>query len=305
MVKIMELVFLGTSSAIPTSHRNHSAIVLKAFGEIMLFDCGEGTQLQMSKAKISPMKISKIFLTHYHGDHILGLPGIIQSIAFRGRNEPLHIYGPKGLVGIINSIRNLGYFSLPFEIYIHEVDEGIILEEENYIISCSKMSHSVVNFAYSIIEKRRPKFIREKAIELGIKPGPDFGKLQQGVPVKVGDRSIMPEQVLGKERKGRKIVYSGDTSPNEKMIELAHDADVLIHESTFESKYNDKSYETGHSTAVQAAEIGKKANVKKLILTHVSTRYKKSDKLEEEAKEIFENSIVAEDFMQIEVKRAN
>jgi ribonuclease Z len=305
MVKRMELVFLGTSSAIPTEYRNHSAIALKAFGEIMLFDCGEGTQLQMSKAKISPMKISKIFLTHYHGDHILGLPGIIQSIAFRGRKEPLHIFGPKGLVGIINAIRNLGYFSLPFEIYIHEVDEGIILEEENYIISCSKMSHSVIDFAYSITEKRRPKFIREKAIALGIKPGPDFGKLQQGVTVKVGDKTILPEQVLGEERKGRKIVYSGDTSPNERMIKFAEDADILIHESTFEGKYGDKSYETGHSTAVQAAEIAKKANVRKLILTHVSTRYKKSDKLEKEAKEIFENSQVAEDFMQIEVKRAN
>ncbi len=301
----MELVFLGTSSAIPTSHRNHSAIALKAFGEIMLFDCGEGTQLQMSKAKISPMKINKIFLTHFHGDHILGLPGIIQSIAFRGRKEPLHIFGPKGLVGIINAIRNLGYFSLPFEIYIHEVDEGTILEEEDYIISCSKMSHSVLNFAYSVYEKRRPKFIKDKALALGVKPGPDFGNLQQGISVKIGDKTVMPEEVLGNERKGRKIVYSGDTSPSDGMIEFAKDADILIHESTFEGIYGDKAYETGHSTSKQAAEIAKKANVKKLLLTHVSTRYKKSDLLEAEAKEIFENSKVAEDFMEIEVKRAN
>ena len=299
----MELVFLGTSSAIPTSHRNHSAVALKAFGEIFLFDCGEGTQLQMSKAKISPMKINNIFITHFHGDHILGLPGIIQSMAFRGRKNPLHIFGPKGLVEMVNIIRNFGYFSLTFEIYMHEIDDGIILEEENYRISCSKMNHTVLNFAYSIYEKKRPKFIREKAIALGINPGPDFGKLQQGISVKVGDAVIQPEQVLGEERKGRKIIYSGDTTPSEQMVEFAEDADLLIHESTFEGIYGDKAYEMGHSTSVQAAEIAKKANVNRLILTHVSTRYKKSDILETEAKEIFENSTVAEDFMQIEVER--
>jgi ribonuclease Z len=299
----MELVFLGTSSAIPTSHRNHSAIALKAFGEIMLFDCGEGTQLQMSKAKISPMKINKIFITHFHGDHILGLPGIIQSMSFRGRKNPLHIFGPKGLVEMINVIRNFGYFSLTFEIYMHEIDDGIILEEENYRISCARMNHTVLNFAYSVYEKRRPKFIRDKAVALGIKPGPDFGKLQQGIPVEIGDTIIQPEQVLGEERKGRKIVYSGDTSPSKQMIEFAKEANVLIHESTFEGMYGDKAYEMGHSTSIQAAEIAKKAHVKRLILTHVSTRYKKSDILETEAKEIFKNSIVAEDFMQVEIKR--
>jgi ribonuclease Z len=219
----------------------------------------------MSKAKISPMKISNIFITHFHGDHILGLPGIIQSMAFRGRKNPLHIFGPKGLVEMINIIRNFGYFSLTFEIYMHEISEGIILEKENYGVSCSKMNHTVLNFAYSVYEKRRPKFIREKALDLGIKPGPDFGKLQHGIAVKVGDSIIQPEQVMGEERKGRKIVYSGDTSPSRQMVEFAKDADVLIHESTFEGIYGDKAYEMGHSTSVQAAEIAKKANVKKLI----------------------------------------
>ena len=299
----MELVFLGTSAAIPTSHRNHSAIALKAFGEIMLFDCGEGTQLQMSKAKISPMKINKIFITHFHGDHILGLPGIIQSMAFRGRKEPLHIFGPKGLIQLINNVRNLGYFSLTFEIHMHEVTEGKILEEDNYKICCCGMDHSVLNFAYKIIEKRRPKFIRENALSLGIKPGPDFGKLQQGISVEVNGEVIQPEQVLGGERKGRIIVYSGDTSPADQMVDFAKDADILIHESTFEGKYADKAHEARHSTSIQAAEIAKKTNINKLILTHVSTRYKKSNLLEDEAREVFENSVVAEDFMKIEVKR--
>ena len=289
----MELVFLGTSSAIPTSYRNHSAIVLKAFGEVMLFDCGEGTQLQMSKAKISPMKINKIFLTHFHGDHILGLPGIIQSMAFRGRREPLHIFGPPGLIQLIDMVRNFGYFSLTFEIHMHEVNRGLILEEENYRISCCPMEHSVLNL----------KFIKKKAMALGIKPGPVFGKLQHGIPVEVNGNIIRPEQVLGEERKGRIIVYSGDTRPCKKMIEFAKDADILIHESTFEGKYGDKALEAYHSTSLQAAKIAEKANIKKLILTHVSTRYKKSDLLGAEAKEVFKNSTVAEDLMHVKVKR--
>ena len=301
----MELIFLGTSAAIPTSHRNHSAIALKAFGEIILFDCGEGTQLQMSRCKISPMKITKILLTHFHGDHILGLPGIIQSMAFRGRREPLHIFGPKGLVQLIDNIRNLGFYSLTFEIYMHEVEEGTVLEKENYRISCCPMKHNVLSFAYKIEEKRNPKFLKESALALGVKPGPDFGKLQQGIPVKVGDKTIMPDQVLGDERKGRIIVYSGDTGPSEDMVKFAHGADILIHESTFEGMYEDKSHATGHSTSKQAAYIADKALVKKLILTHLSTRYKKKDLLEAEAREIFNNSEVAEDFMHVVVKRSN
>lgn len=301
----MELIFLGTSSAIPTSYRNHSAIALKAFGEIMLFDCGEGTQLQMSRAKLSPMKITKIFLTHFHGDHILGLPGIIQSMAFRGRKEPLHIFGPKGLIQLIDSVRNLGYYSLTFEIYMHEISEGIIFDDEDYRINCCPMEHSILNFAYRIEEKRSPKFLKEKALSFGIKPGPDFGKLQRGIPVKVGNETIMPVQVLGDQRKGRVIVYSGDTGPSENMVRFAHEADVLIHESTFDGMHENKSFETCHSTSKQAAEIAKKAHVKKLLLTHVSTRYKKSDLLESQAKEIFKNSIVAEDFMHVTVKRSS
>jgi ribonuclease Z len=249
------------------------------------------------------MKITKIFLTHFHGDHILGLPGLIQSMAFRGRKEPLHIFGPKGLVQLIDNIRNFGYYSLTFQIYMHEISEGLILEEEKYKLSCCPMKHSILNFAYKIEEKRRPKFIIEKALALGIKPGPDFGKLQNEIPIKVGNRTIMPEQVLGEKRKGLKIVYSGDTVPNNHMIKFAEYADILIHESTFEAAYEDKSYETGHSTSKQAAGIAKKAKVKKLFLTHISTRYKKSDLLEAQAREVFNNTKVAYDFMQIEVKR--
>jgi ribonuclease Z len=299
----MELIFLGTSSAIPTNHRNHSAIALKGFGEIMLFDCGEGTQRQMTRAKLSPMKINKIFLTHFHGDHILGIPGIIQSMAFRGRTDPLHIFGPSGLEKFVENIKNLGYFALTFEIMAHEVSDGVILEEEEYNVSCCRNEHAVLNLAYSINEKRSPKFLKKRALDYGVNPGPDFGRLQRGIPVVVGDRTVLPEEVLGKARKGRKIVYSGDTRPCNQMVEFAMDADLLIHESTFNNSHKDKADKTGHSTAAMAAKIAKEAHVKKLLLTHISTRYKETKTLEKEAQEIFENATVADDMMVLEVKQ--
>jgi ribonuclease Z len=299
----MELIFLGTSSAIPTNHRNHSSIALKGFGEIMLFDCGEGTQRQLTRARLSPMKIDKIFITHYHGDHFLGIPGMIQSMAFRGRKEPLHIFGPPGLSEFVDNIKNLGYFALTFEIIVHEVTDGIVYNQEDYYISCCRTEHSVINLAYSINEKRSPKFLKKRALKCGVKPGPDFGKLQRGIPVLVGEIIIKPEQVLGEDRTGRKIIYSGDTRSCPQLIEFSMDADLLIHESTFNNSHTDKAYETGHSTAAMAAELAKNANVKQLILTHISTRYKDSKTLEKEALEVFENSSVAEDMMVVEVKQ--
>ncbi len=294
---------MGTSSALPTHKRNHSAIALKAFGEVMLFDCGEGTQRQMARIKLSPMKVDQIFITHLHGDHFLGIPGLIQSMAFRGRKNPLHIYGPEGMIKTVENIKKLGYYSLSFPIHAYEISEGLITETEDYIIKCSRMQHSIPNFAYSVEEKRSPKFNREKAIELGLKPGPDFGKLQRGVSVEVNGKTIKPEQVLGTERKGRKLVYSGDTKPCPEMVHFASHADILIHESTFESSQEDKALESGHSTTTNAAMIAKEAEVSQLILSHLSTRYKDSDILKKEAKEIFDKVEVAEDFMILEVKR--
>jgi ribonuclease Z len=249
------------------------------------------------------MKIDKIFLTHFHGDHILGLPGMIQSMAFRGRTEPLEIYGPPGLYQLVEYMKNLGYFAMSFEIIINEITEGTVLEDEDYIIRCCRTEHSVLNFAYSIEEKRSPKFIKEKALSLGVKPGPAYGKLQSGLPVKVGEKIITPEQVLGEKRTGRKIVYSGDTMACDQMINFSNGSDILIHESTFNNSHRDKAYETGHSTSAMAAEIAQKSGVKKLILTHISTRYKDTKVLEREATEIFENSCIAEDMMIWEVKQ--
>jgi len=299
----MEIIFLGTSSAIPTNNRNHSAIALKAFGEIILFDCGEGTQRQMTRARLSPMKIDRIFVTHFHGDHILGIPGLIQSMAFRGRKNPLEIYGPPGIHELIDNMKNLGYFALSFNIMVHEISEGLVLDEDEFKISTMLMEHSVANYAYCVEEKRSPKFIKEKALQLGIKPGPAYGKLQKGLPVKIGEKIIKPEAVLGKKRRGRKLVYSGDTLACEKMIDFSQDADILIHESTFNNSHKDKAYETGHSTAEMAAKIAKKAGVTRLVITHISTRYKDTKTLEKEALDVFESSVVAEDLMKLEVEQ--
>lgn len=270
----------------------------------MLLDCGEGTQRQMSLAGLSPMKVNQIFITHLHGDHFLGLPGMIQSMAFRGREEPLHIFGPLRTSQIVDYIKELGYYSLSFPIYSHDVNSGLIVDSDDYQISCCPGQHTIPNLAYGIEEKRSPKFLKKKALELGLTPGPDFGKLQAGTPVKLKDKTIQPEQVLGEKRKGRKIIYSGDTRPCNNMIDFSQGADVLIHESTFDSSYQGRAIETGHSTAEDAAHIAKKAGVKKLILTHISTRYQDTDKLEKEAINIFKNSLLARDLMSFEVKRS-
>lgn len=299
----MEITFLGTSSALPTKNRSHPAITLKAFGEIILLDCGEGTQRQMSLAGISPMKINHIFITHLHGDHFLGLPGLIQSMAFRGREKPLHIYGPRPMGQLMENILDLGYYCLNFTINTYEVESGLILDEKDFKVYSSRAEHNIPNLAYRIEEKRSPQFLKDKAMELGVKSGPNFGKLQAGNPVKVGDKIIKPEQVLGEERKGRQIVYSGDTRPCASMVEFAREVDVLIHESTFQEALKERAVETCHSTAQDAARIAKDARVKNLILTHISTRYQDTDQLEKEALNIFKNLIVARDFLSFEVKR--
>ncbi len=285
----MEIIFLGTSSAVPTLERNHPSIALRAFAEVMLFDCGEGTQRQLIEAKISPMKITKIFISHFHGDHILGLGGLIQSLGFRGREKDLDIYGPKGLHKIINAISSFGYFQINYNLNIHEIQDGTVIETEDYVVECAKVEHNIPSYAYSIREKKKPLFLREKAEELGIPPGPLYGKLHNGEEVEFEGRIIKPEQVLGEAKKGKKISYSGDTRPCEAMIRLARDSDILIHESN------------AHSTSVEAAEIAREANVNELVLTHISTRYTSDKNIKSEAQKVFKNTKVARDYMKIDL----
>jgi ribonuclease Z len=300
----MQITFLGTSSAVHSNDRNHPSIAIKAFGETILFDCGEATQKQMISSNISPMKVSKIFITHYHGDHILGLPGLLQSMSLNGRETKLTIYGPKGLDKVRNAIYSLGYCAIEYPVEFIEIDSGIIEDNEKYFIQAERVRHNVPTLAYSIEEKKKPRFLREKAIELGVPVGPAFGRLHNGEEVEVNGKIIKPEQVLGEPRKGAKVTYSGDTRPCEEMIMLARDSTLLIHESTFVEEEKLNAEEHAHSTSVDAAYIARESNSKKLILTHISTRYTKEDeeKMLNEAREVFENTEMAYDLLEIEVK---
>jgi ribonuclease Z len=297
----MEITFLGTSSAVHSYTRSHPSIAIKAFGEVLLFDCGEGTQRQLIYAKISPMKISKIFITHYHGDHILGIPGLLQSMNFRGRETKLTIYGPKGLDNLRQAISNLGFPDFDFPLEWIEVDTGTVIEDEEYVIKAQRVKHNTLTLAYSVEELKKPRFLRQKAIDLGVPVGPDFGRLHNGESVEVNGKIIKPEQVLGPPRKGHKITYSGDTMPCEEIINFAKDSTILIHESTYKSEDKDKADLHAHSTSADAANIALNSNSKELILTHISTRYTEVDDLLKEAQEIFKNTKIAKDLMKLEL----
>ena len=300
----MEVTFLGTSSAVHSKERNHPSIAIKAFGNTFLFDCGEGTQRQLLFTNVSPMKISKIFITHFHGDHILGLPGLLQSMSLNGRESELTVYGPKGLDKLKDAIYSLGYCAIDYPVEFIEIDTGIIEETEEYVIKAQRVRHNVPSLAYSIEEKKKPRFLREKAVELGVPVGPDFGRLHNGEAVEVDGRIIKPEQVLGPPRKGIKITYSGDTRPCEDMVMFAKDSTLLIHESTFIQKESQNAEEYGHSTARDAALVARESNSAKLMITHISTRYGEeyAQIMLKEAREIFENTELARDYMEIPVR---
>jgi ribonuclease Z len=300
----LKIIFLGTSGSWPTIKRNAPSLAIKRGREVILFDCGEGTQRQLQKSNLSYMQISKIFITHFHGDHFLGIPGLIQTMQLNDREIPLHIYGPKGMNKLVTQLLSLGYFKPKYDIFSHEVDEGSNLDFYDYYIKVIRVKHGIPALAYALEEKMRPgKFNKPKALKLGIPEGPLFSKLQKGESVTLKDgNKIKPDMVLGPPRKGRKIVVSGDTNPIDKMIEFAENADVLIHEATFDSSFKDISIDYGHSTAQQAANIAKKAKVEKLLLNHISPRYLDSSVIEKEAKNFFKNSFTVKDFQEIEVK---
>ncbi len=295
--------FLGTGGSWPSVARNVSAIAIKRGGEILLFDCGEGTQRQLQKSALSYMQIKKIFITHFHGDHFLGLPGLFQTFQLNDREESLHIYGPPGIKALVYQLVHLGYFAPMYKIIPHELQGGDMLSFEGYAIKCMFVNHNVPTLSYSLEENMRPgRFNKEKALKLGVPEGPLFRRLQKGEKIKVDGKSITPKMVLGEPRPGRKITISGDTAPCNALISFAGKSDVLIHDATFDSSFKEKANEYGHSTARQAGEIAKKAGVEKLFLIHISPRYKNADVLEKDAQEVFPNAFVTHDFMEVEVK---
>lgn len=299
----LRVVFLGTAGSFPTINRSLPAIAIHRKNELFLFDCGEGVQRQMFIAKIGFRHKLKIFITHMHGDHVLGLPGLLQTMSLFNIKRPIEIYGPKGIYDLLEAIIKILRFHLTFPIKVKEVEEGIVCETEEYEVHTVWTEHGVPNLAYALIEKERPgKFYPEKATSLGVPEGPLWSRLQHGEEVTLTDgQKIVPEQVVGPSRSGRKIVYSGDTRPCPALLELARDADLLIYEATFDDELAERAEEGGHSTPSQAALIAKEANVKRLVLTHISSRYDDGSVLLEQAKKIFPNVKVAEDFMELKV----
>jgi ribonuclease Z len=300
----MKLIFLGTSGSIPTAQRGLPAIALKRDRELLLFDCGEGTQSQMARAHLSPMRLKAVFITHLHGDHFLGLAGLVQTMSLMDRKEKLEVYcPPEGKERIENFLR-VPYYTLTFEVRVKELKPGDELRRNGYRIRTCEVDHPVPALAYALLEDQRSgKFYPQKAITLGVKAGPDFSRLKSGKSVKLRDgRVVEPEQVMGPPQPGRKIVYAGDTRPCESIIKFSEGADVLIHDCTLADELAERAAETGHSTPAEAAEIAKKAGVKQLVLIHISPRYKDDLVLLKQAKQIFPNVKIAKDLMELEVK---
>lgn len=300
----LKVTFLGTAGSVPTPERSLPAIAIQRKDELILFDCGEGVQRQIIKAKVGLQKKTKIFITHMHGDHMLGLPGLIQTMTLMDRKRKLQVYGPEGIQAFLEAIQSTVQFALTFPIETHEIrQEGTVYREKEYEIKAIQTNHVIPSFAYALEEKPRPgKFYPEKALEKGVPEGPLWSKLQSGKNIILPNGSLVkPEDVMGPQRRGRKIVYTGDTKPFKALIEFAKEADLLIHDSTFDDKLSKRARDDGHSTPSQAAKIAKKANVKQLVLTHISARYKETTVLLEQAKRIFQNVLVAEDLMTIDL----
>jgi ribonuclease Z len=300
----MKVIFLGTAGSVPTPKRSLPAILVQRDGEQLMFDCGEGVQRQMIIAKGGFNRRMKIFVTHMHGDHVLGLPGLLQTMALLNRERRLFVYGPPGIKRFVEDVRETVQFVLTFPVEIHEIVKvGIVCDEEEYTVKAMRSDHVIPSLAYALIEKPRPgRFHPEKAEALGVKEGPIWSRLQQGHRIRLPNGHIVrPEDVMDRPRRGRKIVYSGDTRPFKGFSAFAAEADLLVHESTLSDDLAERAREDGHSTPTQAADEARKARVKKLVLTHISARYADSRVLLRQAKKTFKETIVAKDFMVIEI----
>jgi ribonuclease Z len=297
----LDLVFLGTAGSMPTAQRAPAALLVRRGGERLLFDCAEGTQRQLLKSSVGLVDLPEIFITHFHADHVLGLPGMFKTFALRGRDLPLDVYGPRGLVDLLASLKRV-VGKLTYEVELHEVAPGDVLERSGYRLATFGVRHGVNALGWSLIETTRPgRFDVAGADALGVPNGPERGALQRGEEVTLADgRTVTPDQVLGPARSGRKIVVTGDTAPSNEIVEAAWGADVLVTEATFSEEERERAEETNHQTAAQAAETAQKAGVGLLALTHLSNRYF-GPEIAREARDIFPETVVPRDFDVVEV----
>jgi ribonuclease Z len=298
---MIEIIFLGTSAMAPTKDRNHTSIFIRRFKEYMLFDCGEGTQRQLKIAGISPQKISNIYLSHWHGDHMLGLPGLVQTLGANNYDKTLQIYGPNHTKEKIKTLMETFPFEASIDYEAKDVKEGKVKETEDFVIKAFKLKHSAPCFGYRLEEKDKLRIIKKKLKEKGIEEGPHLNKLLKEKEILYKGKKITTSDIC-KVKKGKKIGYIADTGLCDNVYKIAKDVDLLICESTYAEEHREKAEEYLHLTGKQAAEIAKASNVKNLILTHFSQRYLNTKEILKEAKEVFENTKAAYDFMKVKVK---
>jgi ribonuclease Z len=304
----MDIVFLGTGAGLPAKLRNVTSIALKLLeerGAIWLFDVGEATQHQILHTTIKPRRIEKIFITHLHGDHIYGLPGLLSSRSFQGGESEVTVYGPKGIEQYLKVSLSVSQTFLKYPLRIVEIEDGIIFEDEQFIVEVSLLEHGIPSYGYRIIEKDRSgTLLADRLKAEGVRPGPIYKKIKNGETVTLEDgRTIEANMFLGPPQKGRIVAILGDTRYCENAISLAKKADLLIHEATFSKGEEKLAHDYFHSTTHQAAEIARLADCKALCLTHISSRYDRDawGELVREAKEVFPNTDIAEDFKEISI----
>lgn len=300
----LSVTFLGTGASWPTAERGMSAIAVKRGAEVILWDCGEGTQRQIQKSGISYQQVSQIYLSHYHGDHCFGVPGLLKTMELNERDKPVWIYGPPGLPRLVEAWKSLRGWPKDYPVHVQELRPGDVVQKDGYTVTAYQGDHGIQNLAYALQEPDRPGFFdKPKALSLGIPEGPLFGRLQRGETVTTKDgRTFTPDQVVGPARPGRRLVYSGDTQPCLGLLEAAVDADLFICEATFTDDLVDKAREVRHMTAREAAGIALKAKSRRLVLTHISPRYKDPSPVLAEAKAVFPDTELASDFHAIDVE---
>lgn len=299
---MIRVTFLGTAASRPTVGRNVSALSIAREGETLMFDCGEGTQRQMMRFATG-FAVHDIFFTHMHADHFLGVIGLLRTMGLQAREEPIRLWAPEGGKQILYEAVHLGVERVPFEIQIHELAAGDVVNRSGYDIFAYRTQHGIRSLGYALIEHERlGRFNPNLARELGVPEGPMFGRLHKGQDVEVDGRIIRASDLVGPPRPGRRIVYTGDTRPCRATADIAAGADLLIHDATFADEEADRATETGHSTAREAAALARRAGALRLALTHLSSRYAEDPRaLEREAREVFAATFVANDGMVVEV----